>query len=422
MHSHRIQILNFDKLTISVIGLCASLFPLFFLTLRGWTNACLFLAALTSIIYVLIRHPHFYKNKNNTYWLLLSALCAPFITELAAQILRRHIHGSSLDGPARFLLASFVYIAIVEMPDACIKLNFQWIIPTSLIICLLAYFLNPEASQFWGGRAASYFADPITFASYITALSFVCLLYIKKDQDFLANVYILGAFIFSMYLIILSQSRSAWTSGLVTALLVIFIQKNRPKKEFFIYLLLIIGFFAATYYLNNSLKNRIDLIFSDVIQYSHGYRDTSNGIRLSLARLDLYLFKTHLLTGIQDGVLPSFTELSNKQDYVTQVLYSMKISAGSHNEVLAQLSRKGLWGIASIFGLFLIPMAFFLKNIVTPNETTSTLAKVGFVFCTSIFISSLTIQVFNLKYTSSFYALMLAVLTALITKKNHGQT
>jgi O-antigen ligase len=421
MNSQRIHISNFDKLTILIVGLCASLFPLLFLTLRGWTNACLFLAGLASIIYICIKHPRFYKNKSKTYWLLLSALCAPFITELLAQILRGHIHMSSLDGPIRFLIASFIYVAIVEMPNKSIQLNLEWFIPTSLLICLAAYFLNPDASQFWGGRAASYFADPITFASYITALSFICLIYLRKSQSIALILLLLTAFASGIYLVVESQSRSAWTSYLIIGPLIPLINGKISKKIFAASLLVIICSAFSAYYFDSIVKHRIDLVYSEIMAYFNGNRETSIGIRISLARIDMYLFFNYLFTGIQDGILPPVAELSRTQNYMTESLYSMKLAWGSHNEILAQLSRKGIWGIASILGLFMIPITFFFRKMADLNQTTSTLAKVGFVFCTSIFISSLTIQVFNLKFTSSFYAFMLAVLTALIIRENHEQ-
>ena len=96
----------------------------------------------------------------------------------------------------------------------------------------------------------------------------------------------------------------------------------------------------------------------------------------------------------------------------------MKLLAGSHNEMLAQISRKGIWGVVSIFGLFIIPIIFFIKHIRSSNEKNCVAAKIGLIFCTSILVSSLTIQVFNLKFTSSFYALMLAVLFASVLKES----
>lgn len=415
MNSQEIHISYLDKLTILITRLCTSLFPLFFLTIRGWTNICLFLASLLSIIYVTVRHPKFYKNKNRTYWLLFIALCAPFFTELLAQIFRGHIHPSSLDGPLRFLLAAFVYIALCEIPSKNIHLNFQWVIPTSLLGCLVAYFLDPSTSQSWGDRAATYFVDPITFASYIAALSFICLTYLKNKNS-LINVLCIVAFAASIYLVIMSQARSAWTSCIVISLVIFLINSKYPKRNFIVYLFLIIIISLFAYQFSNLIKNRVDLISTEIIHYFNGDRDTSIGIRISLARLDLYLFYNNLLTGVEDGSLPTFSELNQSQSYITEMLYHMKVNAGSHNELLAQISRKGVWGIISIFGLFVIPIRFFFKNLNNPIEKISSLAKAGFIFCTSIFISSLTIQVFNLKYTSSFYALMVAVLSATIIK------
>jgi O-antigen ligase len=321
-----------------------------------------------------------------------------------------------LDGPSRFLLASTVFIAICEMPSKSIKLNFEWVIPISLLICLTTYLLNPAPTQEWGGRAASYFVDPITFASYITALSFVCLVYLRKNQHIALNFLTLIACASSTYLVIESQSRSAWTSYPIIGLLIPLIKGRIPKKIIFLSTLLIICSALSLYYLDRAVEDRINLISSEIIGYFNGDRETSIGIRISLARIDMYLFSHYLFTGIQDAILPPLAELSHTQNYITESLYSMKLAWGSHNEILAQLSRKGIWGIFSILGLFFIPITFFFRNISNSNERKAFVAKIGLIFCTSIFISSLTIQVFNLKYTSSFYALMVAVLSATIIR------
>jgi O-antigen ligase len=96
----------------------------------------------------------------------------------------------------------------------------------------------------------------------------------------------------------------------------------------------------------------------------------------------------------------------------------MITKTGTHTEILAQGVRSGIWGLISSTALFFVPGWIFLTRISHQSARIRTAAIIGFTLVLGLFIASLTIQVFNLKYTSSFYALMIAALASQALQKS----
>jgi O-antigen ligase len=86
------------------------------------------------------------------------------------------------------------------------------------------------------------------------------------------------------------------------------------------------------------------------------------------------------------------------------------ITLGPHHEIFGQMLRSGIFGLVTGLLLFFAPMGIFIQQL--RNNSQNPAAQVGLAFVLGLFICSLSIEVFNLKYTSSFYALMLACLGA----------
>jgi hypothetical protein len=141
---------------------------------------------------------------------------------------------------------------------------------------------------------------------------------------------------------------------------------------------------------------------------------TSSGQRLVLGLIDIHLILGSPLFGLGDRTsLPPYEVLMSSIPFLTREIYEIKILAGSHSEILAQLVRQGIvFGSATLWGLFLYPLYVFVwkfKNS-TFSEGSPLAGAIGIII--PILVSSLTIQVFNLKMTISFYGLCLAIFFA----------
>jgi len=141
---------------------------------------------------------------------------------------------------------------------------------------------------------------------------------------------------------------------------------------------------------------------------------TSSGHRMIMGLIDIELIKINPFFGFGDrSDLPSFEDLQQLIPMLTRQIYDIKAVAGSHSELLAQLVRQGLiFGCLTLVSLFFYPLYLFLwryRKLTFVNRS-SLAGAIGVIV--PIFISSITIQVFNLKMTISFYGLCLAIFFA----------
>ena len=144
-----------------------------------------------------------------------------------------------------------------------------------------------------------------------------------------------------------------------------------------------------------------------------GGQQSSTGQRMILLLIDFELIKDNLFFGVADGVMPTYEYLQSRIPSINEVIYGIKTVAGSHAEVSAQLVRKGLFlGGFALWGLFLYPLYLVSCKLRVWSTADRGLAAGIYGLIVPVLFSGLTIQVFNLKMTMSFYMLCLAILLA----------
>jgi uncharacterized protein YqgC (DUF456 family) len=119
--------------------------------------------------------------------------------------------------------------------------------------------------------------------------------------------------------------------------------------------------------------------------------------------------------------MPTFEYLKVLVPSLNEEIYEIKTLAGSHSELSGQLVRKGLFlGTFALWGFFIFPLCLIIRDYVAQKFLSCASQKLlGLVV--PVLISGLTIQVFNLKMTMSFYVLVLAILLA-CSYREHGLT
>ena len=239
-----------DFLLIAAI----SLFPLLYMTYRGWTNRWLIALSILALIFAFTHWKQMKTEFNDRpSQLIILTLASPFLAILFSQLLRNDIHPNAYDGPLRFLLAGLIFLYLKHKQIDFLK-AFQYIAPISLLIAVGAIFYYPETSAYWGGRYASYFVDPLTFGGYALVIGFTCLflLDIKKDALLLSILKLLG-FASGLFLSLGSGSRSGWMAiPFVLALWLLLHRKN--KKLIISASLIFISALAITLFLNDNLQ------------------------------------------------------------------------------------------------------------------------------------------------------------------------
>jgi len=401
----------------SLMLISLALFPLLYMTLRGWANSFVFILLILAVIYF-INNASAIKNSlhgRSTKWVVLT-LSSAILAIAISQSFRQDLSLTAFDGPSRILLSAVIFLYLKDRQINFTKI-LEWILPLSLIICLGAYLLNPAASAMWGNRAASYFVDPITFGTYCLILGFICLISIRisshQEHPILTILKVFG-FLIGCYLAIKSQSRSAWTAAIGLLMYSVFIRFHK-RSSYITWALISFGaiIIGLIYQFSPEVNQRVQVGIHEIITYfKNNNFDTSLGLRISMIRVAINLIIENPLSGLRDGVMPALNEISSIQPFYTDLLQSMITNTGTHTEILAQGVRSGIWGLMSSIALFLAPGVIFALRISNQNQHIRSASILGLALVIGLFIASLTIQVFNLKYTSSFYALMIAALSA----------
>ncbi|MDC1311116.1 O-antigen ligase family protein [Burkholderiales bacterium] len=386
----------------------------FFLTLKGTATTSLFLMFLICSWSIIKTPRHYFAARGSQFWVLILCLLSPFLTELLAQIGRGSFIGSSLDGPSRAILAAGVFVYLSKKD--CTNLLSALSIGSAVGIVLVFMYLQVFPEYYWSGRAATYFVDPITLPCYVVVLLGLYLFgdYSKIPKKISYFVTLLIS-ILTIYIVIESQSRSAWVAGIVLAeVYLLYVFRASLMKQILVSLALALGVFAI-FTFSDVVNGRSSEALEGLVAFLEegGGQQSSTGQRMVLLLIDFELIKDNLFFGVADGVMPTYEYLQSRIPSINEGIYGIKALAGSHSEASAQLVRKGLFlGGFALWGLFLYPLYLVSCKLRAWSTADLGLSAGIYGLIVPIFFSGLTIQVFNLKMTMSFYMLCLAILLA----------
>jgi O-antigen ligase len=311
-------------------------------------------------------------------------------------------------------LAAGVFIYLSKKD--CTKLLSALGIGSALGIVLVFLHLQVFPEHYWVDRAATHFVDPITLPCY----TFVLLgLYLfgdsSKTPTKVSNLIKLLISMLAIYIAIESRSRSSWVAGIALAeLYLLYSFRASLTKQILSGLFLAFGIFIL-FNLSDIFRYRTIEAFEGLVAFleAGGGQSSSSGQRMILLLIDFELIKDNLFFGVADGAMPTFEYLKARIPSLNTQIYEIKRLAGSHSEMSAQLVRKGLFlGGFVLWGLFLYPMYLVSCKLRSSPTVGPKFAPEMYGLIVPVFLSGLTIQVFNLKMTMSFYVLCLAILLA----------
>ena len=386
----------------------------FFLTLKGTATASLFLMFFICSWPIIKTPRHYFAARGSQFWVLILCLLSPFLAELLAQIGRGSFIGPSLDGPSRAILAVGVFVYLSKKD--CTKLLSVLGIGSAVGIVLVFLYLQVFPEYYWANRAATHFVDPITLPCY----TFVLLgLYLfgdsSKTPTKVSNLIKLLISMLAIYIAIESRSRSAWVAGIALAeLYLLYSFRASLTKQILSGLFLAFGIFIL-FNLSDIFRYRTIEAFEGLVAFLEvgGGQGSSTGQRMILLLIDFELIKDNLFFGVADGVMPTYDYLQSRIPSLNEQIYEIKALAGSHAEVSAQLIRKGLFlGGFALWGLFLYPLYLVSCKLRVWSTADPGRAPGIYGVIVPLYFSGLTIQVFNLKMTMSFYMLCLAIFLA----------
>ncbi len=313
-----------------------------FLSWRGATNFSLIMLLLPALWYSgEIRR----KGLPQGFVPLALAMLSPVLALLVSQLLRQDWIPKAYDGPVRVMLSVPILAWCLHRRVDVARL-LGMLAPFALFILVVEVTLDPQSTIKWGGRFATYFVDTDMFGVYVLVLAAFCVFSILPGERISALNWIqLAGFTAGTYLIIGSQTRTAYIGLMATFLLWFFLHRRNLNRRMLLrvgvaLLVLVVCLllvFPAT-------SARILSIYHEISAWMNGSsRDTSGGLRLTMWGMSWELFKHSPWVGYGDT---GFRSLLN-EPWITSIASEEArntIFNGPHNEFLANLLRSGIWG------------------------------------------------------------------------------
>lgn len=389
-----------------------------FLSLRGWINLTVFLVLLPALL-SWTKNWGEVKQRLASFVPIMLALALPVAVLLLSQALRHGWVARAYDGPVRMLLAiPLLFYFYAKRIDFARVLGVA--APLALLILLAQVKLDPGALVHWGGRFATYFVDTDTFGVYGLVLTALCLFSIGgagwSSTKAWTLLQLIGVVV-GAYLVIGSDTRAAWLALPFVIALWLYLRSVHMTRwvTFSLALLMALGIVLAFVYFPGAvvrLKSgyqEVALWFREPLHY------TSAGARLTMWHMSWELFKHSPWYGYGDvgyrALLgkPWITSIATPEEADT-------IYMGPHNEFIANVLRSGVWGGVAVLFEFFAPFILFWRCRHHTNPRVASASQLGLAYLVCVIIASIAFEVFTLKYTASFYALIIAGLAAQVLR------
>ncbi len=407
-----------DSLVKSSFIVCVVISPLFLLTVTGWMTRIVVVCALLAMVFSYKNNRKNYEitcNSKATYFkrILFITLSLPILAIFLGQLFRGQYEWPYYDSPAHILICIFILLAAAKTSPYLVKWM-SYSFPIANLFGLISILHNPNL--FWGSaRLSTNALDPLNFGSLSLTFALISLISIKlhdNDSKWLI-VYKLIGFFLGVYLSILSGSRTGWLA--VPVILVLWLYYDHVKFTLttkVMSTLIIVVMIFSSYFLSSNVHQRVNDTSKDLSSYQWNTSKPNDynsvGARISFIRIATYLFAKRPLSGWGDGNFGGVID-DPALNFSLPETKKIALGAGFHNDITANMVRSGIWGLIATISLFLIPAIFFMRNLQSGNKKQRDVAFLALSFLTCQFISSLSMEIFNLKYSASFYGLMIAV-------------
>lgn len=397
------------------------LFPIFFLTIKSWSNTIFLLICIVCLCRICKNPSRYYLNKSFVFWSLGLVLIIPFLAELILYFVRDNSDIRYLDSPCRYLGAFFIFSCQSNLSNVD-KLVKSFL--CGCVLCLVVTFASVTytTSGYWGARLATYFVDPNMIAVYAVFIFSISVIYINNiDINYYLEKFLHVTTLFCvLYIILFSQTRTSWISFIIVVILFIFINKNKIFYLSFYSLPLLSSAIFLSSFDDSIILNRINMGINSFFSYFEGDNlDTSLGIRFNMILIDLYSIKETPFWGTVKEDIQNLTKINEVFPSVTELSHHCRQYSGSHVELLAVLVRQGvILGLLTIFSLFIFPIFIFFRGAFF-EDSSSWYYKCSLIAVVCLLISSFGIQVFAYRMNVSFWALFLSLYFSLYYRNKH---
>ncbi len=409
-----------------LLAMSVALLPLFYLTLKNWTEAWLVILAVVSGYGILkSRLPvrTFFPDRA-TAWLFAS-LTIPIVAVFVSIAIRGDLKWSLLqqnsdllNGPGRLFLAA---VALIWMNYKKVRFLEAFQIASAIGIIVTFFFATTQQPGV-AHRYTTSLLDLCTFGQQIVLVGLMqfFLLVFRPARSRWVLALTVASILLAAYMGINSGGRGGWIA--VPPLVLIAALFYPGKKVKLIILLLIaavaIGGILAT---NKVFYERLTSIYSETQAWFAGDATAGGSGRLTIMAISWELIKDNPIMGyahkhylwgpvyqmdpgryLRDGFTYEDTEYHR---------YTL-CDTGEHNQYLHELLISGVFGLAAQVLLLLAPLLVFLTRLRGSDGDFYAAAAVGVGFVVAFMVFGLTQGPFSYKVITSFYGFVIAGLAS----------
>ncbi|VVC82123.1 O-antigen ligase family protein [Sideroxydans sp. CL21] len=400
-----------------VASLLLLAYPTLMLAVKGGMNGAFLLMLLLALAVRITRPAGMDKTVWRSEWTIYGiSMVAMSAAILISQSYHHNYSAHSYDGASRYWLAIPVFLLLRRLNLKIFEM-LQVAFPAAAI---LGFVLAKKLSEGPEIRSGIETLDLIHFGDFELILAMLSLLGINwMGRDGLAlKIIKISGFIAGVAASFASGSRGGWLA--IPIFVAIFIYFYTAKSLKLIISIATIGTLSTLlfYSLNSTFHQRVNELTSEVAALSHGNQDTSTGIRWQLYKAAVEIFSRHPVFGVgPDGFAQEMTPMM-EEGKITPV--AAQLGRGEvHNDILNKAVGMGLFGLAAIIAVYLVPIWLFWKATRSVSAQVKRGGVLGIVFVSGFFVSGLTVEILNLTMAIAFYSFTVAVLLAFCYNIHH---
>ena len=409
-----------------LLAMAVALLPLFYLTLKNWTEAWLVILAVVSVYGIFrSRLPlrAFFPDAA-TAW-MFGALAFPIVAVFISILIRGDLQSSLwkqnidlLNGPSRLFLAA---IALLWMNYKKVRFLDVFQIVSAVGIVVTFFFATTQQPGV-AHRYTTSLLDLCTFGQQIVlvgAIQFLLLAFRPSHSRWVLALTVVSILL-AAYMAINSGGRGGWIAVPPLLLLAALLYPGRKAKLLMLLFLglLAVGGILAT---NKVFQERLTSIYSETQAWFAGDATAGGSGRLTLMSISWELIKDDPIKGYahKDNLWrpvyqmdparylrPGFTY--EETEYHRYIL----CDTGEHNQYLHELLISGIFGIVALVLLLFVPLIVFITRLRGSEGDFYTAAAVGVGFVVAFLVFGLTQGPFSYKVIASFYGFVIAGLAS----------
>lgn len=376
--------------------------------LRGWMNAAMLLLLVLAPWLGGAPAPSTRCERRAIIAYVLAMTAMP-LTVLVGEWSQQQWAGRFFDAPSRFLLAVPILFALRKLRPE----QFRWFGPglaAGAMYSLASIAIHPYAYS--PHRYGLPFLHPIPFgdlALTFGVLSAMSIDWPVRDATWMRWFKRLGL-VCGLATSLLSGSRGGWIALPFYGLWWLWFRRADLSLR---RIALIVGAAcvgAVVLVLAvPAIHQRVELIGSNLVEFHQGDPNTSIGIRLQLWHAAWLLIRDHLWFGVgPEGFRQAMSGMLAGGVLTADAAHI----AMAENAILAKTLADGIFGTLAVLGVYLVPLAVFLRRQAQGAAWQRQAARMGLVLVTGYFIYGLSVEIFVLSMLSAFYALTCTLLLA----------